>query len=393
MNKKRTILMICLGILAVMLLTSVGSASPASEAYVHVIHYYDGTPIGMTNDEECSEADIVTLEQGQISFSNMIQTTYNGKSYVVDRIELHNELAEVEIRMLKDGDYQGLAENNYDPNTEIGRITEVIIINSALPDSQRVKDIFNVVGCGTSHVATWPSDTTNIRKIIDVWYLYSATATPGNNNGLTGSYPLTGEITYPQQYSSLRCTTDDDDSWFDITNPEAEVSNGGHYVLKIFYSSTGGQRSSNGDRVQVTFYPNDGSDPIITTVSRGAYVSVPPSFASRNTITGWYTDDGSFANAWNFGTDKVTQDMALYAKSSSTGGERTNEQGADGQGTSGQGGDGTGGQGQEATPNPNPNQNDDQKPSQNTSILWILFIIALFGLMAIGIYLWKKNQT
>jgi len=392
MNKKKMILSICLGILAVMLLTSVGSAAPAQEsAYVHVIHYYDGIPVGMTDDEMCHQNDIIYWEQGnRVSFSNMIQTTYNGRSYTVNRIELHDELANLEILLLRNGNYPpGFAETDFNPSMELSRGTETIVINSNLPDEPDIRNLFSL-SCSSVHITTWPPNTpTNIRKITDVWMTYSLVAAPGNNNGQTGLYPLTGEITYPQQRSSLKSSTGDD-SWIDITNPGDELSNGGHYVLKIFYSSAGGQ-SSGGNNFRVTFYPNDGGNPIVKVFSKGAYASVPTEFAGRNAITGWYLDDGSFANAWNFETDKVTQEMSLYARSSSAGGDRTNGQGAEGQGTSGPEGDGTGGQG--ATPNPNPNQNDDQNPPGNTRLLMIIGIIALLGLIVIGIYMWNKNKT
>ena len=35
---------------------------------------------------------------------------------------------------------------------------------------------------------------------------------------------------------------------------------------------------------------------------------------SGYSFEGWYTDNNTFANAWNFATDKVTQDTTLYAK-------------------------------------------------------------------------------
>ena len=379
MNQKRRILSICVGILAILLLISIGSAEPIGEqqqypvegTYVHVIHIYDGVPVGMTDDLYCDENDIVPRGCGTaaINLKDKINPTYNGKLYKVDKIELHEELREIEIQMTDDyycseGDYQPLAR-------------ETVITWMNFPIQER--DIYPITGLHPRESSPYNIPDYYVRKTIEMW--------------LAVLYPLTGEITYPESEDPNQPYSSYYDS-LDTTNPEIgeEHPTGIHFVMKIFYSSTGGQRSSSGDRVQVTFYPNDGSNPIITPVSRGAYVSVPTNFASRNTITGWYTDDGSFADAWNFGTDKVTQDMALYAKSSSTGGERTNEQGADGQGTSGQGGDGTGGQEQGATPNPNPNQNDDQNPPQNRLLL-ILFIFALFGLIAIGIYLWKKNQT
>jgi hypothetical protein len=364
MNQKKIILSICLGILAVMLLASVGSAVPTQEsAYVHVIHYYDGTIVGMTDDDECNQNDIVSWEQNEmVPLSNMIQTTYNGRSYVVDKMEIHIELAELEIQ---------LQENGVKKDSK----TEIIGFSDFDYSTELPNHIYIITELGricSTHIETVPGTQSNIiRKIIDYWTY---------GQPLTLTYPLTGEITYPvqKQGSSLL-------PWFDMADiGNLELTNGSHYVLKIFYSSTGGQSSSsNNNNFRVTFNPNDGNNPIITIVSRGGYVFVPDDFAGRNTI--WYTDDESFANAWNFETDKVTREMSLYAKPISSGGDRTNEQGGDGQGT--------GGQGQEATPNPNPDKNDDQKPPQNALPLWIVGVIILTVLAVIGIYLWNKNRT
>jgi len=308
MNKKRMIILVCLGILSVMLLTSVGSAAPAS-TYVHVVHDYDGTPVGMTNNEICDDADIVTLGQGgAISFKNMIKTTHNGKSYVVDKIELHLELAEVEIRVLKSGEYSGLAENNYDPNTEVRKGTEVIEINDYLPADTYIQNRFTL-GCLT-HVDTWPSNQVNSRKIIDIWKINDFVQNvPGT--GLSQSkYPLTGEITYPSNANSLKST-------LDRTNPETELADGGHYVLKIFYKPIIVVYEMDGDvYYRVTFYPEDGvSEPIVKIVRKGSYVAEPTLEETRqNWINyGWYTDNVSYTTRWIFETDKVTQDMNLYA--------------------------------------------------------------------------------
>ena len=319
MNKKRIILLVCLGILSVMLLTSIGSAAPAQEsAYVHVVHNYSGTLVGMTNDVECSQNDIVYWEQTEmVSFSNMIKTTYNGRSYVVDRIELHDELANIEIRLLKSGDYQGLTENTYDLDKEKSRGTETFVINT-LPEMENIIDIFQAAPqCGTEHVTTWPTPT-NIRKITDVWKTDTSMVSQGNNNGQTGLYPLTGEITsflYGYQ-DSLKVHTGANGG-LDRTNPETELADGGHYVLKIFYKPIIVVYEMDGDvYYRVTFYPEDGvSEPIVKIVRKGSYVAEPTLEETRqNWINyGWYTDNVSYTTRWIFETDKVTQDMNLYA--------------------------------------------------------------------------------
>ena len=316
MNKKRMIILVCLGILAVMLLTSVGSAAPA-DTYVHVVHNYDGTVIGMTNSETCDDADIVTLGQGSdISFSNMIKTTHNGRSYVVDKIELHYELANLEILLLRSGNYpSGFTEDDFEQSMELSRGTETILINSDLPDGSYIQNLFSL-SCSSVHVATWPSaPPTNIRKITDVWMTYTSAAGAGNDNGLTGEYPLTGtRITYPSNEELIP-------NALDITNPEAELADGSHYVLKIFYKEpTVVVYEMDGDvYYRVTFYLNDGvSEPIIKIVRKDSYVTAPiletkeySTHTSR--FEGWYTDNLTYTNRWNPETNKVTQDLDLYA--------------------------------------------------------------------------------
>ena len=66
----------------------------------------------------------------------------------------------------------------------------------------------------------------------------------------------------------------------------------------------------------VTFDSNGGTavSPI-SNVASGSKISAPapPTKGSYGTLGGWYKDAG-FTNAWNFATDTVTSNIALYAK-------------------------------------------------------------------------------
>ena len=66
----------------------------------------------------------------------------------------------------------------------------------------------------------------------------------------------------------------------------------------------------------VTFNSNGGSAVTsLTNVVSGSKISAPtPPTKSGFAFAGWYKDNNTFANAWNFGTDTVTSAVTLFAK-------------------------------------------------------------------------------
>ena len=65
----------------------------------------------------------------------------------------------------------------------------------------------------------------------------------------------------------------------------------------------------------VTFNSNGGSTVESKNVNYNNAVSAPGSPSKEgNTFGGWYTDNGTFQNSWNFQSDKVVDNMTLYAK-------------------------------------------------------------------------------
>jgi len=66
----------------------------------------------------------------------------------------------------------------------------------------------------------------------------------------------------------------------------------------------------------VTFESNGGSAvDSISNVLWGSIITAPADPTRSNyTFDGWYTDDGIFADKWNFDADVVTRDITLYAK-------------------------------------------------------------------------------
>lgn len=64
----------------------------------------------------------------------------------------------------------------------------------------------------------------------------------------------------------------------------------------------------------VSFDSNGGSGLSAQIVEEGSTFSEPIAPTRLDyVITGWYTDDGTFLNSWDFGIDKVAEDMTLYA--------------------------------------------------------------------------------
>ena len=65
----------------------------------------------------------------------------------------------------------------------------------------------------------------------------------------------------------------------------------------------------------VTFNSNGGSAVEAKTVKKGDKVAEPlaPTL-DRHSFDGWYTDNNSFNNKWNFASNTVTEDINLYAK-------------------------------------------------------------------------------
>jgi uncharacterized repeat protein (TIGR02543 family) len=65
----------------------------------------------------------------------------------------------------------------------------------------------------------------------------------------------------------------------------------------------------------VTFNSNGGSAVTAQTVDHGSKAAEPQNVTqSGHTLAGWYRDNTTFQNQWNFATDTVTQDITLYAK-------------------------------------------------------------------------------
>lgn len=67
--------------------------------------------------------------------------------------------------------------------------------------------------------------------------------------------------------------------------------------------------------VTATFDSNGGTTVLSQTVAENTLLTAPtPPTKDDLIFSGWFTDNGTFANEWNFGTDALTADTTLYAK-------------------------------------------------------------------------------
>ena len=65
----------------------------------------------------------------------------------------------------------------------------------------------------------------------------------------------------------------------------------------------------------VTFNSNGGSAVVPQTVASSGKATEPQGVTRAGyTLVGWYRDNTSFQNQWNFATDTVTQNITLYAR-------------------------------------------------------------------------------
>lgn len=86
------------------------------------------------------------------------------------------------------------------------------------------------------------------------------------------------------------------------------------YIQKIVWTPSGSTPSA--DKYTVKFDTNNHGDAIDNqTIESGKYATEPTApIAAGYTFDGWYTDNETFKNKWNFTTDKVTGHITLYAK-------------------------------------------------------------------------------
>ena len=86
------------------------------------------------------------------------------------------------------------------------------------------------------------------------------------------------------------------------------------YIQKIVWTPSGSTPSA--DKYTVKFDTNNHGDAIDNqTIESGKYATEPTApIAAGYTFDGWYTDNETFKNKWNFTTDKVTGNTTLYAK-------------------------------------------------------------------------------
>ena len=72
--------------------------------------------------------------------------------------------------------------------------------------------------------------------------------------------------------------------------------------------------SATSEKHKVTFVYNNGEESITRNISHGKTVVEPTVERQYYKLEGWYTDEACEVERWNFGVDKVNEDITLYAK-------------------------------------------------------------------------------
>ena len=299
--RKKSILksLIHLIILVSILLSATGSVNAApdyTETSVHVIHIYDGIAVS-DDDIWCNDDDRIlrskfnTEMPGCVTALNdKIERNYNGKTHTVDEITIQYEVVNV---IVWDQD------NILPPKIETALMNEL--------QDNNVQSAYGMkygLPMYYYYIPTLTNMENNTRELLVVFGTFAIT------------YPLTGPISFGpyQGYQGPNTPID-----LDTENPTHMLESDKHYVMTITYSSNapnGIGGSSSGKNYRVDFEPNGGEPELSTRiVHSGSRVSEPETLTKgKDIFDGWYTDNGTFLQKWNFEEDKVYQNVKLFAK-------------------------------------------------------------------------------
>lgn len=124
--------------------------------------------------------------------------------------------------------------------------------------------------------------------------------------------------------------------WTTVPNPSDTDTRYQKDDLLVLSDKSGHLYAEWSRKYTVWFEPNGGStvDPYYN-VDHGSTIERPSVSRTGYTFLGWFTDDGTFRNQWNFTSDQVVSDMTLYASWRYNGGGNNGNGGGGGSGGGG----------------------------------------------------------
>ena len=253
---------------------------PTENAYVHVIHIYDGITItdyglleltkrsdysdvyeelfGELEPEFCFKDDGIepnVIDDRKVSLQDKIQTHYNDKTYGVEKIEIQYETGEVKI-------------------IGIDGVTE---LPSGVVRIRESGETIDGGWVGYGPIIEY-SEQQDPSAPISIWIASELMESDGYLGGMLNfrknvirlvtysTYPFTGQITFPSEETNHPYL-------LDTKNPRHVLESGHHYVMTITYGDVKEEPStSNPDRVE--FEPTV-SEPKPETGSVGSGAKVP----------------------------------------------------------------------------------------------------------------------
>ncbi|MBZ3936284.1 hypothetical protein [Methanimicrococcus blatticola] len=219
-----------IGIISILLFASIGNAAGSNPTYVHVLHNYDGTVIGTTENPICDENDKYEYNVDP-NLKGKIQTKYNNKDYEVEKIEIQYEVANLKVDIV----------NKINAMEETKTHTETVKMNSTTFSFYEYPKITKYDKITTLYEHYISLDTSNAKQDYEpaVGYVPMTREMSVKFIYTTVTYPLVGEITYtagkgPDPNTPIKLSNEDPKYLYGTETPYP-LEEGSHYVMTITY--------------------------------------------------------------------------------------------------------------------------------------------------------------